>query len=358
MALSLDPALLERLVCPSCGGELGSRDLGGEDGALTCATCGTWYPVRGQVPVLLDFATPFHDAFALQHGDALADLHPPRGEPRPGERSTQETFTEEWDTVSESELSFIFTGDELVELNKRVWLKGIDGAQPRTVLDVGCGVGHESRALRAATGAHVIGVDANLALLGRRAAGEQEEGVSYVVASLFALPFRQRSFDLVYSMGVLHHTYSTRAAFDAISPFAADHGHVFVWLYGREDHLAAEGKRGKAMRATILIERVLRPGVARAPEPVRKAFFAAASRAAHPLLQPRVRHSSEWSRADTEMYLRDWLSPRYAHRHGYNEVAGWFEEAGFAIVDVQSPQAYREIVGYPIGGVGLTGRRR
>jgi hypothetical protein len=70
-----------------------------------------------------------------------------------------------------------------------------------------------------------------------------------------------------------------------------------------------------------------------------------------------MRHASQWCREDTETFLRDWLSPPYAHRHRWNEVIGWFEELGFEIVDVQSPLAYAGLFGAPLWGVGLTGRR-
>jgi len=35
----------------------------------------------------------------------------------------------------------------------------------------------------------------------------------------------------------------------------------------------------------------------------------------------------------------------------------WFEDAGFEIVGMQSPAAYRDLFGAPLWGVGLTGRR-
>jgi SAM-dependent methyltransferase len=197
----------------------------------------------------------------------------------------------------------------------------------------------------------------NLALLSSGIAGSAPAGVHFVVASLFALPFERASFDLVYSQGVLHHTFSTREAFAAVAPLAREGGRLFVWLYGVEDRLVARGRRGAGMRVGVTAERALRPVLSRAPARVRAAFFRGASAVAHPVLRPRMRHADVWSRADTDTFLRDWLSPPFAHRHGWNEVIGWFEEHGFDVVSVQSPTRYRELFGEPLWGVGLTGRR-
>ena len=67
--------------------------------------------------------------------------------------------------------------------------------------------------------------------------------------------------------------------------------------------------------------------------------------------------ASAWSPENTEHALRDWLSPRYAHRHGFNEVMGWFESHGFEIEDIQSPTAYQRLFEDPLWGVGMTGKR-
>ena len=52
-----------------------------------------------------------------------------------------------------------------------------------------------------------------------------------IVASLFRLPFARRAFAHVHSQGVIHHTYSTKAAFEAISAFVRPGGSLFVWVY-------------------------------------------------------------------------------------------------------------------------------
>jgi SAM-dependent methyltransferase/uncharacterized protein YbaR (Trm112 family) len=344
---AVNTSFAHELACPSCG-----TDVRPADEALVCDACMTWYPVIAGIPILLDFRLPLHEA-----GDAPQGYGPPRGEPRPGELSAQETFSEEWGAVTDSELSFTYSVDELVELNRRVWLKGIDSGV-RRVLDVGCGLGRETLALRSATGAEeVVGVDLNLALLNSPEARHAPPGTHFAVASVFALPFRPGSFDLVHSQGVLHHTYSTERAFRAVAPLVSDGGHLFVWLYGLEDRLATKGRRRVAMNGALALERVFRPLVSRSPKPMRDAFFAGATRAAHPLLKPRMRHADRWEPENTDTFLRDLLSPRFAHRHGWNEVIEWFEREGFEVVDVQSPLAYRRLFGQPLWGVGLTGRR-
>ena len=361
----MDAELLRRLVCPSCASELSFEALEeGGDGLVLCGACRVWYPVRNQVPVLLTFPTPFHEGFAALHQGELArrsEYGPPRGRPRPGEESVQQTFTEEWGTVSESELSFHYSPEDLVDLNREVWLGwiGRDGSSPpASVLDVGCGLGHETVALsRAVEGAEVVGIDSNFAVLDG-ATRLRGKGMHFVLASLFDLPFRAASFDLVYSQGVLHHTFSTNAAFREISRFVADGGHLFVWLYALEDRLGATGRRAVVRRTTYAVEFVLRPLLSRSPAPVRDGFFDVATRALHPILRPRMRHTERWEPRDTEARIRDWLSPRFAHRHAWNEVIEWFEDLGFGIVDVQSPRNYRRLFDERLWGVGLTGRRQ
>jgi SAM-dependent methyltransferase len=67
----------------------------------------------------------------------------------------------------------------------------------RRALDVGCGTGLSSVALRALA-AEVVGFDAALAMLVR---AMPSPGVSYVAAEAEALPFGERVFDLVLACG-------------------------------------------------------------------------------------------------------------------------------------------------------------
>jgi SAM-dependent methyltransferase len=367
----------DKLHCPACMGALALERFSDEQhdgqtyvetGVLLCEACRISYPVESGTPVMLRFKTAFHDWFASAHADRLgefAEYSHPSGEARPGELSVQETFTDEWNLTREDELSFVFTQDELVELNRKVWLRSIaklpPEQKPASLLDVGCGVGMETMALREATGAQqLFGIDLNFALLSRRAEFRHRPDVHFVIASLFDLPFEAESFDLVYSEGVIHHTYSTHEAFEAIAPRVRPGGHLFVWVYGLDDHLTPDPHRRKLDR---VLERILRPLISRSPRRLRNAIFKALVAISHARRRrglafgEKEGHGGQWSRQNTEHTLRDWLSPRYAHRHGFNEVTEWFESAGFRIVDVQSPSAWRAVADEPPFGVGMTGQR-
>jgi hypothetical protein len=89
---------------------------------------------------------------------------------------------------------------------------------------------------------------------------------------------------------------------------------------------------------------------------MRGAVIRAVSLAAHPVFKSVKRHASIWTLANTEHSVRDRLTPRYAHKHSFNEVIEWYEELGFS-AEVHSPAAYRRLFGRPLWGVGIRGRK-
>ena len=235
--------------------------------------------------------------------------------------------------------------------------------KPRAVLNVGCGVGMETIVLQKITGAEkVFGIDLNLALLSRRPEFRRQPGINFIIASLFDLPFAHDSFDLVFSQGVLHHTHSTVDAFKTISTRVRGGGFMFVWVYGLEDHLTPPPGGWWGTRHPFA-ERISRPWISRTPQPIRNLIFKVLTLVAH--LLPigrkasfgRAQHGDKWTRANTEHVLRDWLSPRYAWRHGFNEVTEWFEDEGYRIVDVQSSRESRRLFNRPLFGIGMTGQK-
>lgn len=79
------------------------------------------------------------------------------------------------------------------------------------VLEVGCGTGNYLVAIREATGATCTGIDPAPAMLER--AGARGASVTLAEGRAEALPFPDRSFDLVYSVDVIHHIGDREAWF-------------------------------------------------------------------------------------------------------------------------------------------------
>lgn len=75
--------------------------------------------------------------------------------------------------------------------------------KPARILDLGCGAGWLTRAL-ADRGSRTTGVDASSGLV-TRASSIGSKRCEFAVGDCMSLPFRNAAFDMVTSVGVLHH---------------------------------------------------------------------------------------------------------------------------------------------------------
>jgi SAM-dependent methyltransferase len=369
----MDARALEFLRCPVSRARLETRVIEAESaggrrlvktGLLCCADSRLWYPIINHVPVMLTFATPLVARFARDHAGHLAEFaacEAPALDPMPGERSVQKTFTEEWSGLGADDITFIYTDDELLALHRDVWLHLPPAGDPdaRTVLDVGCGFGREAKILAEIfANADVFAVDLNLSLLEAAETLKGHPRLHPVIASLFHLPFAHGSVDHLHSQGVIHHTFSTERAFDAIARFPRPGGSLFVWVYAEEDASAVSGLLGALRRAySFVSHRIGRPILSRLPSPARNLAVALLGALLHPVFRLRSRHRERWRLRNTLHSVRDAFTPRYAHLHRFDEVLGWFEQRDFATVP-QSATGYRTLIGKPLLGVGILGRRR
>ncbi len=183
LILSAADAFADVLGCPLCHGPLPQV----EDGSLSCAACGTRYPVT----------------------DGLADLVPPE----PGQAETPNirimesrllarVYERAWRPV----LTRLLTG--MSHDAERAWsLDWLDPAPDATVLDLACGPGNTTRTIAAAVPAgRVLGIDFSTAML-REALADVRAAratVGYVRGDAHRLPLQPGSVDAANCAGAFY----------------------------------------------------------------------------------------------------------------------------------------------------------
>lgn len=102
----------------------------------------------------------------------------------------------------------------------------------KLLLDAGCGAGRFAD-VAMECGARVVAVDISEAAWACRKTLERFPEKDYLVvrASLFDLPFKERVFDGIYSLGVLQHTPDPLGAIKSLTPFLAYGGKLATWIY-------------------------------------------------------------------------------------------------------------------------------
>ena len=204
------------------------------------------------------------------------------------------------------------------------------------ILDAGTGSGRVAHALTG-TGCRLYAVDIHDGLRTIAAQLAERGDVTFFHADLLNLPFKDATFDCIWSSGVLHHTPDTRAAFHSVSRTLKPGGRAFIWLYGTElNHYRIF--RHLLPFAHWLPTRVVYALSAALALPLYAGFNVALAllrlRSAgkpppYRLLGFTVEDLRPKSYRAILLNLFDQLHPRYQREHSVAEVRSWFEEEGF-----------------------------
>jgi SAM-dependent methyltransferase len=239
---------------------------------------------------------------------------------------------------------------------------GPGSLEGQIVLDAGCGMGRYLRTAAESGASLVVGMDLSLAVEAARDLTADLPRIALTRGDLLRLPFAPKSFDHIYSIGVLDHTPDPRSAFLGLARLLKPGGRIAIWIYAREKpavervmnaHRAVSARL--PLGVLVFLSRLLAPvgGIKRRLMASRHRLVQRSGVALHALTIGVSMHPDPEVRVCDTL---DWYAPKFLSRHTFDEVAGWFAEAGLVdVVDLSQGQTFHhEGQG---NGINIAGRR-
>lgn len=367
--------LLNYLVCPSDGGklelevfkeqtvqmssqyndEISKKRLAPDDfkveiidGILINEREKKIFPVYKGIPRLLLFHHPLLETFYSQYRDRIEKFNSigyqfPADSLIPGETNVLQSFSAEWTDYGYTEEAY--WGQTAEVYNNSLFSTLDNESQPLkdgVVLEVGIGSGGSANNMSKRFDCNLIGVDLGYSVDVAYQNFSSNPFLHVVQASAFNLPFRDQSFDFVYSHGVIHHTFDTHRAFKQLSRLPKKGGRMYVWVYSFLNE-----SRTTKRKIIMTLERMIRPWCSELPGWMQTIVL-------QPIVPLYIFHQNavyqgrngmaKYSWREALHAARDRFTPKYIHRHSEEEVMGWFQENGFERVRPLSEKNLPEYV--------------
>jgi SAM-dependent methyltransferase len=147
---------------------------------------------------------------------------------------TVEGFGREWTAFRQNFLA----DSEKAELFQKYFSLVDFSNRPGKVLDFGCGSGRWAAIVAPLVG-ELVASDASAAALQIARENVRGANVCFVQATPEDLPFADEYFDLIFSLGVLHHVPDTAAAIASLARKLRAGGTLLLYLYYRFDNRPA-----------------------------------------------------------------------------------------------------------------------
>ena len=255
--------LYELLRCPICVVplDLDVYEARGDEtveGALRCPRCGVAYPIIDHIPRMLpeDLAgemRALNQGFFARHPDLLSRAQKGDGNSESARalKRTFRSFSFQWNAFGDM---YGFWEDNFLDYVEPLTPEFFEG---KLGCDAGCGFG---RHLRYAVeyGAEVVGLDLSEAVLAAYRNTRDNPRAHVVQGDIYRPPFAPKTFDFLYSIGVLHHLPDPVAGFCSLVRYVKPGGRLFAWVYGPRGGVSESVTRTLRRATTRMDYRLLR----------------------------------------------------------------------------------------------------
>ena len=312
-------SILPHLICPACTNSEEALKIVDDDAlTLECVACNNHYHSKNGVLCFIDFEK-----------DKLQNI----------ETKTDNYFGFEW--ANFNNWGFI-PDDSITENTKMKYNGGLvshrkaafaskcrltreDLQEGNIVLDAGCGNGRFTYEAATLGKAIVVGVDIGTGSTRAAALNNSSlDNVLIIQASLFNLPFKTNTFNAAFSNGVLMHTGNAQKAFAEVARTITPSGVFVAHVYHKLNPIWEMIDKSVRLVTTQLS---IKNGM-------KFANFMAKLAAWANKKPGRLAKLNKFFRLqETEIHMFDWYSAPIATHHTYAELASWFEENNFTLLD-------------------------
>ena len=255
------------------------------------------------------------------------------------QKSTRESFGYEWlryHVELEEEDREVFLRDSQIPYEL---LKG------KVILDAGCGMGRYTR-IAGKMGGEIVGADLSQSVIKAYQVTRDNPFAHIIQGDILKLPFREKQFDIIYSLGVLHHTPSARQGFLNLTKLLKESGLISIWVYGTagkfHDFKTNPLRKDRQRYTEKQFIKRLHWIIVYVREMLFKNVRLVTIRMYIPLLYllcyplaaigkiPLLRYLTASVHKNWRVRLLenfDWFSPQYQSHHTKEEVLNWFKEA-------------------------------
>lgn len=296
--------ILDILCCPNCKHSLTliEREVANNeviDGILKCNNCQNSFKIIKGVPRMIV---------------SLSD------------QKIDENWDFQWSKRAEKkfEITFKYGKTEEDELNDFFNYLGVipDDLKGKYILDAGCGIGRLTKML-GNHDAEVFGIDMSSSIEYAYEYCKPFKNVNIIQANILNIPFKNATFDYVWSKGVIHHTGNAKYAFENLCDLLKSSGKLFVWVYSKKHPTFVSKLRDFLKISHKIPRRIL----------FYFCYFLALPlslvKIARKLLRLEETPNGYLSIRTNAFILFDVLSPEIATRHSKEEIIGWFNKKNF-----------------------------
>lgn len=277
------------------------------------------------------------DGHAWKIVDGIPKLVPP--DLTPLQARTAEVFGWEWTHFAQQHPEF---EGQFLDWIYPVGPEFFDG---KDVLDAGCGTGRHAYFAARYGARQVVAMDLSEAVVTAHRVLQLFPNVAVVQGDLLRPPLRGPGdgggFDVIYSIGVLHHLPDPREGFLTLARLLRPGGTLIVWVYGYENNGLVRNAIEPLRRVTTrLPPRLLRP----ISLPFSVFFHAVAKGVYRPLsrtaagralpLSQYLTSVADFSFRQNQAIVYDQLiAPKAVYIRG-GELRAWYEEAGLEGIEL------------------------